>query len=69
MGALVRRRQTRRRAPTVTVTGRQFDDGAEVRGVVVVLDANELRDTDEARALAAVLLKAVSELERSAAGH
>ncbi|WP_145013212.1 hypothetical protein [Mycobacterium marseillense] len=49
---------------TVTTTGRQFDDGAALRGVTVVLDEAELLDADEARALAAVLLVAAGELER-----
>jgi hypothetical protein len=48
---------------TVVVTGRQFADGAVLRGVAMVLDDGELLDADEARALAAVLLEAAGELE------
>lgn len=49
---------------TVTITGRQFDDGAALRGVTLALDAGELLDADEARALAAALAEAAGELER-----
>lgn len=51
---------------TVTVTGRQFDDGAALRGVTLVLDDAELLDADEAHTLAAILLVAAGELERLA---
>lgn len=51
-------------AATVTITGRQFDDGAVLRGVTVVLDDVELLDADEARTLAAILLAAAGELDQ-----
>lgn len=49
---------------TVTITGRQFDDGAALRGVTLVLDDAELLAPGEARSVAAVLLVAAGELER-----
>lgn len=49
---------------TVTITGRQFDDGAALRGVTVALGDDELLDADEARSLAAALLETADELER-----
>lgn len=49
---------------TVTITGRQFDDGTTLRGVALMLDDAELLDADEARSLAAVLLEVADELER-----
>lgn len=47
---------------TVTITGRQFDDGAVLRGVTVQLGDDELLDSDEVRSLAAVLLVTAAEL-------
>lgn len=49
---------------TVTITGRQFDDGAALRGVTVALEGDELLDADEARALAVALVEAAVELDR-----
>lgn len=49
---------------TVTITGRQYEDGATLRGVALVLDDGELLDADEARRLAAVLVVYAGELER-----
>lgn len=48
---------------TVTITGRQFDNGTILRGVAMVLGEGELLDGEEARAMAAVLLYAADELE------
>lgn len=56
---------------TVTITGRQFDDGTALRGVVLGLGDDELLDSSEARSLGAMLFEAADELERlplSAAG-
>lgn len=53
---------------TVTITGRQFDDGAALRGVSVALGSDELLDADEAHALAAALVEAADELTFSC-GH
>ncbi|OCB19095.1 hypothetical protein A5674_07685 [Mycobacterium malmoense] len=49
---------------TVTITGRQFDDGTALRGVTLVLDDAELLDADEARTIAAILLATAGELDR-----
>ena len=49
---------------TVTITGRQFDDGTVLRGVTVELGDDELLDGDETARLAAVLLEAAGELAR-----
>lgn len=49
---------------TVTITGRQFDDGAVLGGVALVLGDAELLNADEARSLAAVLLVTAGELDR-----
>lgn len=49
---------------TMTITGRQFDDGTVLRGVALDVGGDELLDADEARALAAVLLVAAGELDR-----
>lgn len=47
---------------TMTITGRQFDDGTVLRGVTLQLDDCALLDADEARSLAAVLLGVAAEL-------
>ncbi|MGV0695872.1 hypothetical protein [Mycobacterium paraintracellulare] len=49
---------------TMTITGRQFDDGNVLRGVTLQLGEDELLDSDEARSLAAALLVAAGELDR-----
>lgn len=49
---------------TMTITGRQFDDGTALRGVTLQLGDDDLLDADEARSLAAVLLVAAAELDR-----
>lgn len=49
---------------TMTITGRQFADGAVLRGAAVQIGGDELLDADEVRSLAAVLLVAAGELER-----
>ncbi|OJZ75700.1 hypothetical protein BRW65_03965 [Mycobacterium paraffinicum] len=49
---------------TMTITGRQYDDGTVLRGVTLQLGDAELLDADEARCLAGVLLAAAGELDR-----
>lgn len=49
---------------TVTITGRQFDDGTVLRGVTLELGDDELLDSGEVRSLVTVLLESVGELER-----
>lgn len=52
-------------APTVTITGRQFDDGTVLRGVALDIGGDELLDADEARSVAAVLIVVAGNLEKS----
>lgn len=47
---------------TVTITGRQLDDGNVIRGVALALGNDELLDADEAPSLAAVLVEAAGKL-------
>lgn len=49
---------------TMTITGRQFDGGAALRGVTLQLGDDELLDADEARSLASLLIEAAGELGR-----
>lgn len=49
---------------TMTITGRQYNDGTALRGVTLQLGDDDLLDADEARSLAAVLLVAAAELDR-----